>query len=137
MSEQDNNQIQNQQANSKQTSSQTESGKQSGQNQFGNQGSQDRYSYLGPHGEYADDDTDPDGYGPQDQFGDLDDQDPYSNLYDEDTGESAGGEGLHDVEDTLYGLAEPLAQPGDVSRQGSDKDREGTRISQDQQGYQQ
>ena len=47
--------------------------------QFGNQGSEDRYSYLGPHdahvddnsvpGEgYVDEDTAPDGYGDQDQF---------------------------------------------------------------------
>src|SRR5437588_12505304 len=61
--------------------------------QFGNQGSEDRYSYLGPHdahvddnsapGEgYIDEDTAPDGYGDQDQFADVDGQDPYNNLYD-------------------------------------------------------
>jgi hypothetical protein len=93
---------------------------------------------MGPHGPYTEDEdnTDPDGYGPQDTFGDLDDQDPYNNLEDTDPGESAGGEGLYDTEDTLYGLAEPLAQPGDVSRKEADKDLFGTRGSQDQYGYQ-
>ncbi len=37
----------------------------------------------------------------------------------------------------LYGLAEPLAKPGEESRKGSQRDRYGTRISQDQSGYQQ
>ncbi|HJT59074.1 MAG TPA: hypothetical protein VJ761_21385 [Ktedonobacteraceae bacterium] len=109
---------------------------------FGDQGSEPGYSHWGPHGpdtgegEEEEENTDPDGYGPQDQFGDLDDQDPYSNLEDTDPGESAGGEGLYDVEDTLYGLAEPLAKPGDESRKARDKDLYGTRGSQDQYGYQ-
>jgi hypothetical protein len=121
---------------------------------FGDQGSEPGYSNMGPHGPDTgsgqdtgididtdvetgeDENTDPDGYGPQDQFGDLDDQDPYNNLEDTDPGESAGGEGLYDVEDTLYGLAEPLAKPGDESRQERDKDLYGTRGSQDQYGYQ-
>src|SRR5437763_16032971 len=60
--------------------------------QFGNQGSEERYSYLGPHGQYIDDNTAPDGYGDQDQFGDVDGQDPYSNLDDEDPGSTPGGE---------------------------------------------
>ncbi len=112
---------------------------------FGDQGSEPGYSHWGPHGpdtggeENTDldteenENTDPDGYGPQDQFGDLD---PYNNLEDTDPGESAGGEGLYDVEDTLYGLAEPLAKPGDESLKERDKDLYGTRGSQDQYGYQ-
>ena len=110
---------------------------------------QDRYSYNGPHGDYVEDD-DPDSYGPQDQFGDVDGQDPYNNLEDdEQVDESAGsengdmgasmagaedlegatpaGEGLDDLEDTLYGLAEPLAKPGDISNVGSNKNRYGTK----------
>lgn len=76
-----------------------------------------------------------DEYGLQDQFGDLDDQDPYSNLEDEDQNMTTAGEDPDP--DALYGLEEPLARPGDESRAGSDKTREGTRISSDQQGYQQ
>ena len=109
----------------------------------------------------------PDGYGNQDQFGDVDGQDPYSNLNEEapdvdeadadlndtstdteaaaDLGDPAtgtenstpGGDGIYDVSDELYGLAEPLAKEGDSSRKGGNKDSKGTRISQDQQGYQQ
>src|SRR2546423_15355100 len=78
--------------------------------QFGNQGSEERYSYLGPHGQYIDDNTAPDGYGDQDQFGDVDDQDPYSNLDDEDPGSTPAGEDLTDPYEELYGLAEPLAK---------------------------
>ena len=105
---------------------------------FGDQGSEPRYTLRGLHGPYTEDEenTDPDGYGPQDQFGDLDDQDPYNNLEDTDPGESTGGEGLYDIEDTLYGLAEPLAEPGDESRKETDRDVFGTRGSQDQYGYQ-
>ena len=79
--------------------------------------------------------SDQDEYGLQDQFGDLDDQDPYSNLEDEDQESTSAGEDPDP--DTLYGLEEPLAQPGDESRAGSYKTRDGTRISSDQQGYQQ
>ncbi len=78
---------------------------------------------------------DEDEYGLQDQFGDLDDQDPYSNLEDEDQESTPAGEDPDP--DALYGLEEPLARSGDVSRAGSDKTRDGTRISSDQQGYQQ
>jgi hypothetical protein len=59
-----------------------------------------------------------DQYGAQDQFGDLDDQDPYSNLYDEDPGSTPGGEGLEDPEDVLYGLAEPTG--GSTESGGAD-----------------
>src|SRR5438067_10863396 len=107
------------------------------QGQFGNQGTEEGYSYLGPHGLDIEDNTAPDGYGDQDQFADVDDQDPYSNLYDEDPGSTPGGEDLSDQDQDLYGLAEPLAKPGDESRKGSNKNRFGTRMSQDQQGYQQ
>ena len=107
------------------------------QGQFGNQGSEERYSYLGPHGQYIDDDTAPDGYGDQDQFADVDGQDPYNNLYDEDPGSTPAGEDILDPDQELYGLAEPLAKPGDESRKGSDKNRFGTRMSQDQLGNQQ
>ncbi len=119
----------------------------------GNEETHGRYSYLGPHGDYANDEvnvgdevtiddevnTDPDNYGPQDQFGDLDNQDPYSNLYDADQENetNAASNGPDDPEAGLYGLAEPLAQPGDQSQKGKDKDRYGTRGSQDQYGYQQ
>jgi hypothetical protein len=107
----------------------------------GNEETHGRYSYLGPQGDDTDDEanTDPDNYGPQDQFGDLDNQDPYSNLYDEDAENemNAASDGPDDPEAGLYGLAEPLAQPGDESRKGRDKDRYGTRGSQDQYGYQQ
>lgn len=89
----------------------------------------------GPHGLGVEDADDPDHYGPQDQFGDVDGQDPYSNL-DDQVAETSGDD-LDFPEQGLYGLAEPLAREGDVSRQGSDRDREGTRRSQDQQGYQQ
>ncbi len=114
--------------------------------QFGNQGSEDRYSYLGPHDDHVDDnsapgegyideDTAPDGYGDQDQFADVDGQDPYNNLYDQDPGSTPAGE--DPTMNDLYGLAEPLAKPGEESRKGSERDRYGTRISQDQSGYQQ
>ena len=79
--------------------------------------------------------ADEDEYGLQDQFGDLDDQDPFSNLEDEDQESTAAGEDPDP--DALYGLEEPLARPGDESRAGSDKTRDGTNISSDQQGYQQ
>ena len=133
------------------------------QGQMDNAVGPERYSYHGPHGNYdPNEGTAPDGYGDQDQFGDVDGQDPYSNLDDtsdlddasdlgdtgnpddtsdqddtENPGDTAGGEGLYDLDESLYGLAEPLAKPGDVSRKGSDKDRFGTRGSQDQYGYQQ
>jgi hypothetical protein len=105
----------------------------------GNQQTQEGYSYRGPHVEFADpdQDTDPDGYGPQDQFGDLDDQDPYSNLEDTDPGSTPGGEGLYDLDETLYELDEPLAKQGEHGKQGSVADRHGTRGSQDQYGNQQ
>ncbi|QBD77031.1 hypothetical protein EPA93_13870 [Ktedonosporobacter rubrisoli] len=109
------------------------------QEQFTNRGTQEGYSNLGPHGDFGDFDdeanTAPDNYGEQDQFADLDNQDPYSNLYDEDPGSTPGGEDM--PEDELYGLAEPLAEPGDKSRKGASRDWYGTRRSQDQQGYQQ
>lgn len=118
----------------------------------GEQGNLERYSNLGPHGQYLgpdpadkpDDYDNPDLYntdeqdiinreelyGDQDQYGDQDNLDPYSNLYNEDPGSTAGGEGL-------YGMAEPMAKEGDVSRKGRDTDRYRTRRSQDQNGYQQ
>lgn len=101
------------------------------QGHFGDQGSLDRYTYQGPKPEdaYLNDNTAPDGYGDQDQFADVDGQDPYSNLNDDDPGSTPGGEGL-------YGLEEPLAQPGEQSLKGRDKDLYGTRGSQDQYGYQ-
>jgi hypothetical protein len=125
------------------------------QGQQNNQVGPEVYSYHGLHGTEAENEaanTAPDGYGPQDQFGDVDGQDPYTNLDEseeenledalhteetgEGTGETPGGDGLFDVEETLYGLAEPLAKEGDVSTQGTDRDRLGTRGSQDQYGYQ-
>ncbi len=126
------------------------------QGQMDNQVGPEVYSDHGLHGTEAENEaanTAPDGYGLQDQFGDVDGQDPYSNLDEnerqediedalhtqetgEGTGETPGGDGLSDLEDTLYGLAEPLAKEGDVSLQGSNKDRQGTRGSQDQYGYQ-
>jgi hypothetical protein len=144
MADQQNNQIrdqyegQSQQDNQEQQASdETPNNNQEVPGDFGNQGNEVGYSYLGPHGlDNEDAFTAPDGYGPQDQFGDLDDQDPYSNLYDEDPGSSLGGEALSDPEEELYGLAEPLAKAGDESRKGSDKDRYGTRMSQDQTAYQ-
>ncbi len=118
----------------------------------GNQGNLERYSNLGPHGQYLgpdpvdkpDDYDNPDLYntddqdvidreelyGDQDQYGDQDNLDPYSNLYNEDPSSTAGGEGLYD-------LQEPLAKEGDVSKKGRDTDRYSTRQSQDQNGYQQ
>jgi len=139
------------------------------QQQFGDQGVQVGYSNMGPHGLSNEEaENAPDGYGNQDQFSDVDGQDPYNNLYDEDSvstsaeeaaddanfgstpaeeeeedrddadlGSTPAEEDAADVNDGLYGLAEPLAKPGDISRQGSNKDTKGTRISQDQQGYQQ
>lgn len=135
------------------------------QGQMDNPDGPEVYSHRGPHGNEAENEaanTAPDGYGLQDQFGDVDGQDPYSNLdededenedEDEDDreemedalraeenpegdGESAGGEGLYDLEESLYGLAEPLAKEGDKSRKARDKDRKDTRGSQDQYGYQ-
>ncbi len=79
--------------------------------------------------------SDRDEYGLQDQFGDLDDQDPYSNLEDNEQDMTSAGEDPDP--DTLYGLEEPLARSGDESRAGSDKTRDGTHISSDQQSYQQ
>lgn len=106
------------------------------QHQFGDQGSAERYSNLGPHGQYEEPEGDPDDYGPQDQFADVDGQDPYTNLYDEDPGSTPAGEDIEHPYEELYGLEEPLARPGDVSREGSETDRYGTRGSQDQYGYQ-
>ncbi len=111
---------------------------------FGSEGSADTYSNRGPKGDIdddtitneqdplADDAVDRQEYGYQDQFGDVDGQDPYNNL-----DESTIDDTSEDEEEGLYGLAEPLAQAGDRSRKGSDKDRYGTERSQDQQGYQQ
>ncbi len=106
----------------------------------GNQGtSDDIYTYMGLHPEedFVDEqeNTAPDDYGDQDQFGDVDNQDPYSNLYDEDPGSTPGGEDLYDLEETEYGLAEPLAKPGDASNEGTDRDEFGTKGSSDQYGY--
>ncbi|HZS76030.1 MAG TPA: hypothetical protein VFA41_05400 [Ktedonobacteraceae bacterium] len=104
------------------------------------------YSYLGPHdgAPVNEVNTAPDGYGLQDQFGDVDGQDPFTNLdeaeekgEEEEPDESAGGDGTYDLDDTLYGLAEPLAKPGDLNRRESERDLFGTRRSQDQDGYQQ
>ena len=114
---------------------------------FAQGGTEDTYSNKGPKGAYVDDQTernnqdpladdtnaaDRQDYGYQDQFGDIDDQDPYNNLDEPDLDQRSSEEDAG-----LYGLAEPLAGPGDRSRQGSDKDRAGTERSQDQQGYQQ
>jgi hypothetical protein len=52
-----------------------------------------------------------DQYGAQDQFGDVDNQDPYSNLYDEEMADTAGGEGIENAEGALYGLAAPTGEP--------------------------
>ena len=131
------------------------------QGQMDNTIGQDVYSYRGPHGNEAGNETAntaPDGYGDQDQFGDVDGQDPYSNLDEDEEGdadeeeevedvlrsgdseegtdESAGGDGLADPDESLYGLAEPLAKEGDVSKKARDKDCKDTRGSQDQYGYQ-
>lgn len=100
-------------------------------------GSRPGYSNQGTHDLDIEDNTAPDGYGLQDQFGDVDGQDPYSNLDDEDPGMTPGGDGSYDPEETLYGLAEPLATPDEKSTKGSERDKEGTRISQDMTAYQQ
>lgn len=148
----------------KQRSSEPLYGGKGDQGQMGNPDGPEVYSFHGPHGNEAENEaanTAPDGYGVQDQFGDVDGQDPYSNLDEdedknededqddreemedalrdeenEEDGESAGGEGLHDVDESLYGLAEPLAKEGDKSRKARDKDCKDTRGSQDQYGYQ-
>jgi hypothetical protein len=88
--------------------------------------------------ESADSAVNPDQYDAQDQFGDVDGQDPYSNLDSQhpENRPTPRGDGLEDIEETEYGLAEPLAKPGDKSKKGRDKDRLGTRGSQDQYGYQ-
>ena len=52
------------------------------QQQFGDQGVQVGYSNMGPHGLSNEEaENAPDGYGNQDQFSDVDGQDPYNNLY--------------------------------------------------------
>ncbi|GCE23974.1 hypothetical protein [Dictyobacter kobayashii] len=76
-----------------------------------------------------------DEYGLQDQFGDVDDQDPYSNLEDDQPEKENAGEDPDP--DALYGLEAPLAGPGDVSRAGSTRTRQNTRINADDQGYNQ
>lgn len=100
-------------------------------------------SDLGGYDNSADDAAEaaPDQYGNQDQFGDVDGQDPYTNVDDEDDEKPENrptprGDGLEDIEETEYGLAEPLAKPGDRSYKGKDRNRWGTRGSQDQYGYQ-
>jgi len=101
-------------------------------------GSRPGYSNQGPHDIDIEDNTAPDGYGLQDQFGDVDGQDPYSNLDEEQPGITLGGtDNSYDPEETLYGLAEPLARPDEKSTKGRDKDKAGTRISQDMTAYQQ
>ncbi len=57
---------------------QTEYGTRIDQGEAGEQGDQEGYSHFGLHGDFPEEGTPPDGYGPQDQFGDLDNQDPYS-----------------------------------------------------------
>jgi|SRR5579884_76748 hypothetical protein len=52
-----------------------------------------------------------DQYGAQDQFGDVDNQDPYSNLYDEEMEDTPGGEGIENPEGILYGLEAPTGEP--------------------------
>jgi hypothetical protein len=114
---------------------------------FATAGTENTYSNMGPKGAYVDDQTvrndqdpladddnaaDRQNYGYQDQFGDVDDQDPFNNLDEPDLDNRSLEE-----DEGLYGLAEPLAGPGDHSRQGIDKDRAGTEQSQDQKGYQQ
>ncbi len=100
------------------------------------------YSQNGPQPEedFLDTQNSADEYGAQDQFGDVDGQDPYDNLDDEsenpENRPTPRGDGLEDIEETEYGLAEPLAKPGDVSEKGRDADRFRTRGSQDQYGYQ-
>lgn len=109
---------------------------------FQNDSSHETYSNKGPRGAYDEQtlpndddpfaDTEQDQYGDQDVFGDIDGNDPYSNLYDNDAGSTENTD-----EAGLYGLAEPLAKEGDESNAGSERDSHGTRISQDQSGYQQ
>ncbi len=111
------------------------------------QGALQGYSNRGPHTNTMDDQNDPDGYGPQDNFGDIDGQDPYTNvgsdhdnnqgIYSQNNDSVPAGENLYGSDEDRYGLDEPLAHEGDISRQGSNKTRHGTRISQDQQGNQQ
>lgn len=101
-------------------------------------GSRPGYSNKGLHDLDIEDNTAPDGYGLQDQFGDVDGQDPYSNLDNEEPGITMGGaDNSYAPEETLYGLAEPLARPDEKSTKGRDKDKGGTRISQDMTAYQQ
>lgn len=52
-----------------------------------------------------------DQYGAQDQFGDVDNQDPYSNLYDDETTDTPGGEGIQDPESILGGVESPTGEP--------------------------
>jgi hypothetical protein len=107
--------------------------------QQGTQSNQERYVYQGLHGEYPDEeDSDPanqeNGVG---RFGDINNEDPYDNLEDDDpAGSTPGGEGLYDLDQRQYELEAPPAHPGDVSRQGSDRNRYRTRVGSDQEGYQ-
>ena len=71
----------------------------------------------------------------QDQFGDLDDNDPFTNL--NETEPEKTNADLDPDPDDLYGLEEPLAKPGDTNRTLRHRDSQGTPVSMDQLGNQQ
>lgn len=126
----------------------------SAQDTFGNQGVDVAYSYKGRHeatevGDQEQNDTQ-DAFNDttnaeeqstaddfaQDQFGDLDDNNPYTNL--SETEPEKVNASVDPDPDSLYGLEEPLAEPGaDNNQQLRHRDRAGTRISMDQLGNQQ
>lgn len=71
----------------------------------------------------------------QDQFGDLDDNNPATNLGDAEPPKTNAG--VDPDPNDLYGLEEPLAKPGDKNDTLRHRDEEGTPISMDQLGDQQ
>ncbi|GLV55255.1 hypothetical protein KDH_21020 [Dictyobacter sp. S3.2.2.5] len=78
-----------------------------------------------------------DDYGLQDQFGDIDGQDPYSNLDDSDGESQETTAGVDPDPDALYGLEAPLAGPGEHNRTTSSRTDKNTRINPDEHGYNQ
>ncbi|HEX4206493.1 MAG TPA: hypothetical protein VHZ51_20300 [Ktedonobacteraceae bacterium] len=114
------------------------------------EGQAERYSHQdvhGVHSQYRDLlDIDIDLYDEQDRLSDEDeDEDDLSSDLDEnDLRSTAGGEGLYDLEQCEYGLAEPLANPDEYSlrwpdarsSEGYSRNRYGTYVGADQHGYQ-
>jgi hypothetical protein len=120
--------------------------------QFGNSGIDLSYSYRGLHEPTGDQEqnnirdafdepaspeeqaAEADAFA-QDQFGDLDDNDEYNNLYETEPQKTPAG--AEPDPGSLYELEAPLAEPGSENPELRKRDRAGTPVSMDQLGNQQ